>query len=1295
VRALVFEHLRPNPIGVYGDVLDGRGIAVDRILLDEGQPIPDWRAYDFLVVMGAAASVWEHDQHPWITAETETVREAVLAGVPYFGICFGAQLLASAFGAHGYRGMEAELGINQVFLTAAARRDPVFRGFPPDLDVCEWHSNHFALPAGAVRLARSPRYENQAIRLGRVAYGIQCHLETSREDLEAWLELFPDTVGLFESRHGAGSVPVFLDDYGAFVPRLRETARQLFGRWLENALALGHLAGTVRAMRTVVPRAGEPGHRLIGRASERARIGSALALARQGGSAVIMVSGEAGTGKTALLDDAVARARGLMVLRTRGADPEGEQRFGGLAELCEPLLGQLARLPAARAGALGSALGLGSPQRGVDRYAVYAGMLDLLTAAAEEAPILMVVDDAHLLDEASAEAIPFIARRLWIDGIALLIATESDDELSNAEELRLGALDAADARALLAAKFGDELALPVVERIVESGQGNPLALLEMARDLTPEQRRARAPLDESLPPSAEWAYLRRIEALPADTRRALLVAALTQGGERETVARACKSLGLDATALDPGVQAGLVAQDGTEVTFCHELARTAVSYSALASERRLAHGALAGAVEGERRLWHQAHAATGPDDAVADGLDEVATRARDQGAYAAAAHAFEHASRLSSDPDRRGEGLLCAAQSAHLAGHVHAALEHLAAALECVSAPPLRTELEHARGRIAARSGEAARARDWLKAAARRCEHDAPAKAAEILADAVLPSLRAGSPADAVRLARHSMRLAQGASGRVQYGSTLLLGTALLFAGDYDEGGALIDRADAMAARGGADATAGQPLPYLGAALATAGRYARARELLARVIDEARNAGAADMLPYALVRLAGVELDTGRWRVAAAALAEAVQLAEETGNSADQGLALGTLAWLESAQGQFEACRAHAEEALELAERLGSGSRLDRAAAALGLLELGCGRVESAIPALEAVCELQQEAGWSDAARTPHRLPDLVEAYALAGRIGEAEAALDVFSADAERTGRSSALVLAARCRGLLAPDSELDARFADALQPSVETTGPFEQARTELLYGSRLAAAGRTVEATDHLSAALRVFERLGAEPWAGRAREEIVVAGGTVPHPQISRLERLTPLELDVALAAGSGASPDDIAHRLFLGPRSARLLQASAMAKLGVESTAELVVAIDPELSPDAPGRPSGRGSIAAVPFVDPSSLPSHEPRPGWIGRFFHSDHMTFAYYDVSADADVHEHQHPHEEVWHVVAGALELTLGDDTRVVRAGEAAIVPADERHSVRATEPTRAIVVDYPVRESLAGIRP
>ena len=363
-------------------------------------------------------------------------------------------------------------------------------------------------------------------------------------------------------------------------------------------------------------------------------------------------------------------------------------------------------------------------------------------------------------------------------------------------------------------------------------------------------------------------------------------------------------------------------------------------------------------------------------------------------------------------------------------------------------------------------------------------------------------------------------------------------------------------------------------IPYLGAALAIAGRYGRAREVLGQLIAEARNAGAADMLPYALVRLAGVELNTGRWRAAAAALGEAVELAQETGNSADHGLALGTLAWLEAAQGHVEACRAHVEEALELAGRLGTSSRLDRAASALGLLELGRGRPEAAIAPLEDMRRVQHQTGWSDAALTPHQLPDLVEAYALAGRTAEAHTVLDEFERDARRTLRPSALALAARCRAFLAPDSELDARFKDALEPGVETTGPFDRARTELLYGSRLAGhRPRTARPRDRLSSAFQAFGELGAEPWARRARDEIVAAGGVAPRSHPNRLERLTLLELEVALAAAAGAPLDDVAHNLFLGPRTARLLLASTMAKLGAESTDQLAAALGPERLPHA--------------------------------------------------------------------------------------------------------------------------
>ncbi len=249
MRALALEHLRPDPVGIFGDVLEERGIGVDRVMLEQGDRLPDWRRYDFLVVMGGAMSVWEEDEYPWLVDEKRAIREAVLAGVPYFGVCLGAQLLATAFDTRVYLGAEPELGTNQIFLTAAARRDPVFRGFPPDLEVLEFHLCHFDLPGGAVRLARSPRYGNQAIRYGRVAYAIQCHLEPSLDDIRLWFEL-SGLSAPFEARHGPGSVEAFFEEYAAFVPFLQETARQLFGRWLENALALGGLAAAARAART-------------------------------------------------------------------------------------------------------------------------------------------------------------------------------------------------------------------------------------------------------------------------------------------------------------------------------------------------------------------------------------------------------------------------------------------------------------------------------------------------------------------------------------------------------------------------------------------------------------------------------------------------------------------------------------------------------------------------------------------------------------------------------------------------------------------------------------------------------------------------------------------------------------------------------------------------------------------------------------------------------------------------------------------------------------------------------------
>jgi DNA-binding CsgD family transcriptional regulator len=424
-----------------------------------------------------------------------------------------------------------------------------------------------------------------------------------------------------------------------------------------------------------------------------------------------------------------------------------------------------------------------------------------------------------------------------------------------------------------------------------------------------------------------------------------------------------------------------------------------------------------------------------------------------------------------------------------------------------------------------------------------------------MLADAVLPALRAGGPAEAVRIARRATRLADGRPDRAKLSAETGLGTALIFAGEYKEGAALID-----AAAESVHAADPQQRASIGVGLLIAGRNDAARRVLGQLVGEARAAGALSALPYALVRLAEAELETGAWVAAAGALHEARRLAGETGQVADYGLATGTLAWLDAVCGRDEDCRAHAAEAVALADRLGSGSRFHRAATALALLELARGQGEPAIDQLEEICRAKDEQGWSDAGATPHLRPELIEAYVLAGRAADARATLEEFQRDAMRTERPSALSAAARCQALLADDGELDGQFAQALTRAAGG-GPFEQARTELLYGDRQLGAGRAEEASSAYARALEAFELLSAEPWATRARAGIVAAG-YAPAPARPRLiDRLSARELEVALACAEGGSPRAIAERLFLGVRTVELQLAAATIKLGLNSPAEL--------------------------------------------------------------------------------------------------------------------------------------
>src|SRR5262245_33416587 len=1054
-----------------------------------------------MIAMGGPMGVYEEAEHPWLVDEKRIIREAVGAGKPFFGVCFGAQLLASALGADVYRGPSPELGLNPVFLTEAARRDPVFRGFPRDLEVFEWHQDAFDLPEGALCLARSPRYGNQAMRVGRAAYGIQCHLEKSAEDVARSLEVMPRLLDDLVQRHGEGSVEDFLDGYAAFVPFLQETARQLFRRWLELSGAVG-AAVSAQPSRSVEPER----EALIAREAEKTRIGRLLVEARDGRSGALVVSGEAGLGKTTLLDWAVEQSNGMHVVSAVGVETATELPFDGLRALCASLVDCLDRLPSPEREALAVGLDVGQRTSSGDRFAVYCGFFELLAEAAKETPLLVVVDDVQWVDEATREALAFVVTRGGPAGTALLFAADGDAfAVAGADALALRPLDAASMRALLDRRAPGSLADAVSVPALEVAPGNPLTLLELPLALTSNQRLGLDGAETLLHDraTAEEAFVYRLARLPVSVRGAVLVASLDEEAALETVLSACRELGIGASALHEAQAAGVLCVAETRVVFRHPLVRSAAVYEASLARRRAAHAALARALAGgsnaDRRAWHQARAAAAPEEAVAADLASTARRARDRRAHGTAARAFELAARLTPDPEERARRLFDAAESAYLAGHVSAALDYLDAARADVTAGVLWAEIEHLRGRVAARMGSAAAAYEILAAAGDRCEQEDARQAAIILADAVIPALRSGRPADALAVGRRAQKLAEEADRGTRIRTRLMLGTTLVFTGDFAAGREFVCAAADLSES--VREMTDELQAYLGRALRLAGYHDRALSVLEALVSTTRAEGSFGLLPYALARLADLELERSRWSRADGLLDEAIRIARETGQGADEGLALGTLGWLQAAQGREDECRAHVAAALEIAARLGTGSQLDRAGPALGLLELGKGRPRNAIAHLEKVVRQQREQGWSDGAVSPHASSDLIEAYVLDGCTTAAAELLDAFAAEAERTRRASALAASARCRALLERGEEAERCFAAALAHTEDEVGTFERARTQLRFGEFLNEMMKPEQAREHLTAALAAFERLGARPWAEQARPALLRARREVP--------------------------------------------------------------------------------------------------------------------------------------------------------------------------------------------------
>jgi DNA-binding CsgD family transcriptional regulator len=926
---------------------------------------------------------------------------------------------------------------------------------------------------------------------------------------------------------------------------------------------------------------------LVGRAAECARLRDLVAAAREDRAGVLLLRGDAGVGKSRLLEHCVQSAAGFRVLQIGGHESESAIPFAGLSWLLGPLTGLLPALPPVQAGALAGALQLGSGGPGGggpggggpgggggDRLAVAAATLTLLAAAAERQPLLVAVDDAQWVDLPSLEAIVFAARRLHAEPIAVVLAARPEPDapaeasalLAALPELPVGGLAPAAAAELLAAREIGLSADVLAERVAETG-GNPLALLELpalAADALPvEPLRIGSRLEES--------FGQRVAAVPGLTRQAMLLLAAAGAAAGDVLAAALDRHGLSAADLEPAETAGLVRTDCDGVRFRHPLVRSALYQRASPAERRAAHRALAAAFAGldtpwarERYGWHLAAATIGPDEQTAAALDAAAAAAAARRSYATAMDLHERAARMSPPGDGRARRLLAAAHLGMPAGRVDASLPLLDRVHAESADWKLRTEARHLRCRIEMWRGQPAAARDLLLAEADRVEPAEPFWAAIMLAHAALVSVMLGERKVAAEAGRRAVDLLAGLPEAVLMPALVVYALTAAVEGDVAQARAALERCEPHL-------EAWDPLApdqlLLVAALAWTSleEPAQALRWLDRAVRAARAASAIGLLPFQLSWLALALCRAGRWTAAYATAHDAVTLAGETRWETELPNSLVALAAIEAGMGQAEQCRAHVAQALALGEQGGAEVIAARAASALALLELGAGRAGEAARQLRQVGAFVTGHGLGD----PVLLSwagDLVEAYVHAGTPELAGPAYETVLAEAERTRRPTELAVAARCRGLLATaEADVHAAFAEALQWHARAEQPFQQARSRLWYGELLRRHRRRADARTQLAAALEEFERIGAEPWAARAREELRATGQTIRSPGAPNTTALTPQELRVALVVAEGATNAAAAADLFLSAKTVEYHLSSVYRKLGIRSRAQLVRAL----------------------------------------------------------------------------------------------------------------------------------
>jgi DNA-binding CsgD family transcriptional regulator len=896
---------------------------------------------------------------------------------------------------------------------------------------------------------------------------------------------------------------------------------------------------------------------LLGRTVERQEIERVLASARSGTSATLAFIGEPGIGKTSLLDYAAQRAEGMQLLRARGIESEAQIPFGSLLELLRPALTMLDRIPKPQAVALEGALAL-RPAQAQERFAVGAATLSLLASYAEQAPLAVVVDDAHWLDDSSAQALLFAIRRLLADPIAVVVSVRDDEPsmLDGADlaTVRLGGLTSDDAKTLLGNLSGE-----LTGRLYKATGGNPLALLELASDAEHlDLGPVGAPV--LVPAKISRAFLRRAGMLEEQVQRALVLVAASDTGDLRTLERAASKLAIDVAALSSGESAGLVRLRAGEVEFTHPLARSAIYAQAPLEQRRAAHRALASALpdrDVDRRAWHLAAAAVGVDDSASTALAQAGVRGRDRSAYATAAAAFERAGRLAADDERRARLLWEAAESAWLAGQAERAVALLDESRALTRDPVRVVEVDRLAGHIATRRGPVMRGHAILTAAAEQAD---PELAVVMLADAASACFVAGDPRAMARTAERARELLpENASNVARFLAAMATGMAYILGGDAEAGAQAIHQAVLLAESSSELREDPLMLPWLVLAPVFLRETLTGRSLIEQALEAARARAAVGALPLLLDLVARDQATTDRWAMAEATYTEAIQLARESDQRAALSFGLAGLAWLQARRGQESECRALATEALALCAELGIAYYETWAIAALGELELGLGHPERAAEHFEHEQRLLERLGITDVDTSP--APELVEAYVRLGRIEDAHRAAAALHAAASAKGQPWSLARSERCRAMLADDADVATCFERALAIHEQTPDEFEVARTRLAYGERLRRARHRVRAREQLRAALEAFERLDARPWAERARAELAASGETLRRRDPGTSDELTPQELQIALQLAGGKTTREAAAALFLSPKTIEYHLRHIYQKLEISSREEL--------------------------------------------------------------------------------------------------------------------------------------